>query len=527
YNEQKRLDERHLTFNVSALLAAAAESVGRRKEDTKSFRKLAEGGFNRVFEVTMRDGFRIIARLPYPSTQPKFLATSSEVATMDLVRRHGVPTPLVYKYCANANNPVGSEYMVMEKVAGRRLTDIWYELCDKERVRILGAIVDQEAKLFNVSLPAYGSIYRTSDLPESMSHAKLEADAGQFCVGPDASLEYWFWTRNQLEISRGPGNECTRFVLTCQQVLEGGAEKELAWLRSHGKPRLTFDREYREMFNYEKVDPDDHIRSLEKFLKVAAHTVPVEAWLHKPVIRHPDLSPNNIFVDDNCNITSILDWQHTTVLPLCLHAGIPSSLQNYGDPDSEELKKHEFPSNLDELDEEDRLKDIELYRRRHTHFYYVGATITKLNSHYKALSHDRSVFQKKLYQHAVAPWEGNSIPLKADLVMLSRNWSELTKGGIEGEQRTVPCPISFQQQDADETMDKMLEQEDIDKKMGIIRDAIGISTDGWVSLERYDEVVAAAKDMKTQALGYAENEWEREMIEQHWPFDDFDEDGLN
>lgn len=103
--------------------------------------------------------------------------------------------------------------MVMEKVAGRRLTDIWYELCDKERVRILGAIVDQEAKLFNVSLPAYGSIYRTSDLPESMSHAKLEADAGQFCVGPDASLEYWFWTRNQLEISRGPGNECTRFVL--------------------------------------------------------------------------------------------------------------------------------------------------------------------------------------------------------------------------------------------------------------------------------------------------------------------------
>ncbi|KAI6890721.1 hypothetical protein KC318_g14416 [Hortaea werneckii] len=111
--------------------------------------------------------------------------------------------------------------------------------------------------------------------------------------------------------------------------------------------------------------------------------------------------------------------------------------------------------------------------------------------------------------------------------MLSRNWSELTKGGIEGEQRTVPCPISFQQQDADETMDKMLEQEDIDKKMGIIRDAIGISTDGWVSLERYDEVVAAAKDMKTQALGYAENEWEREMIEQHWPFDDFDEDGLN
>lgn len=109
----------------------------------------------------MRDGFQIIARLPYPSTQPKFLATYSEVATMDLVRRHGVPTPLVYKYCANVNNPVGSEYMVMEKVPGRRLTDIWYELCDKERIKILGEIVDQEAKLFDIRLPAYGSIYKT------------------------------------------------------------------------------------------------------------------------------------------------------------------------------------------------------------------------------------------------------------------------------------------------------------------------------------------------------------------------------
>ncbi|RMY97077.1 hypothetical protein D0862_08241 [Hortaea werneckii] len=518
YNEQRRLDERRLTFNVSALLTAAAESVNRQKEDIKSFCKLGEGGFNRVFEVTMHDGFRIIARLPYPSTQPKLLATSSEVATMDLVRRHNVPTPLVYAYSADANNPVGSEYMVMQRVPGRSLTDIWYELCDRERVKILGKIVDQEAKLFNIPLPAYGSIYKPSDLPNSVGHAKVEADAGQFCVGPDVSLEYWFGMRSQIDVSRSPAT-------TCQQVLEGGAKKELAWLYSHGKPRLPFDREYCEMFNYEKVDSEEHIRTLQKFVQVAAHTVPAEEWLRKPVIRHPDLSPNNIFVNDDYNITSIIDWQHTTVLPLYLHAGIPSSLQNYGDPDSEELKKPECPSNLDELDEEDRLKDIELYRRRHTHFYYVAATITKLNSHYKAMSHNRGAFQKRLYRHAIAPWEGNSIPLKALLVMLVKNWSELTKGGIDGEQKTAPCPISFQQQDADETMEKMLEQEDIDNKMGIVRDAIGINTDGWVSYERYDDAVAAAKHIKAEALGYAENELEREMIEQHWPFDDFDEDG--
>ncbi|RMZ05782.1 hypothetical protein D0864_02394 [Hortaea werneckii] len=378
YNEQRRLDERRLTFNVSALLTAAAESVNRQKEDIKSFCKLGEGGFNRVFEMTMHDGLRIIARLPYPSTQPKFLATSSEVATMDLVRRHSVPTPLVYAYSADANNPVGSEYIVMERIPGRSLTDIWYELCDKERVKILGKIVDQEAKLFKIPLPAYGSIYKTSDLPNNVDHAGLEADAGQFCVGPDASLEYWFGTRSQLDVSRSPGKECTRSTL-----------------------------EYCEMFNYEKVNPDEHIRTLEKFVQVAAHTVPAEEWLRKPVIRHPDLSPNNIFVDDDCR------------------TGL-SSLR-------------------------------------------AALTATKRPHLVQSLS---------LQQHA------------------------------------------------DETMEKMLEQEDIDKKMGILRDAIGINTDGWVAFERYDAAVAAAKHIKAEALSYAENELDREMIEQHWPFDDFDEDGL-
>lgn len=193
---------------MPALLEAAAKSVNRQQEDVRSVRKLAEGGFNRVFELTMRDGLQVIARLPYPSTLPKLLATASEVATIDLVRRHGVPTPKVYGYSADSNNSVASEYIVMKKAPGRCLGDIWYELSDKERVKILGAIVDEEAKMFTISFPAYGSVYNTADLPKHMSRAELlEAEAGRFCVGPDVSLKYWFGTRSQLEISRGPDEQ--------------------------------------------------------------------------------------------------------------------------------------------------------------------------------------------------------------------------------------------------------------------------------------------------------------------------------
>ncbi|PPJ52072.1 hypothetical protein CBER1_10035 [Cercospora berteroae] len=334
YNESKRLDERRLPFNAPALLEAAAKSVDQQNVDIKSFRKVAEGGFNRVLEVTMQNGLQVIARLPYPSTQPKVLATASEVATMDVVREYGVPTPTVYAYSTNASNPVGAEYILMEKVPGRCLGDIWYELSDKERVKLLGEIVTQEAKLFNIPFPAYGSVFKSDDLPDHMGRVALEARTGRFCIGPDVSLKNWFGTRSQLEISRNPAT-------TAQQVLEDGAKKEIAWLQARAKPRLPFDREYREMFGYENVDPAHHAASLGKFLKVAAYIVPKDHWLQQPVIRHPDLTPNNIFVDDDLNITSIIDWQHATVLPLFLHAGIPGSLQNYGDPDSEELRKPE------------------------------------------------------------------------------------------------------------------------------------------------------------------------------------------
>ena len=45
--------------------------------------KRAEGGFKRVFLLTMDDGFEVIAKLPYPLTVPKSLTTESEVAKLD------------------------------------------------------------------------------------------------------------------------------------------------------------------------------------------------------------------------------------------------------------------------------------------------------------------------------------------------------------------------------------------------------------------------------------------------------------
>jgi len=56
---------------------------------------------------------------------PWRLAVASEVATMDFVRAHGIPTPRILGYAID-ENPVGLEYILMEKLPGRPIGDAWF-----------------------------------------------------------------------------------------------------------------------------------------------------------------------------------------------------------------------------------------------------------------------------------------------------------------------------------------------------------------------------------------------------------------
>ncbi|KAG6841029.1 hypothetical protein H0H93_004376, partial [Arthromyces matolae] len=75
-NNDLRLAERKHEFDDNELRRLAAHSVGRTHHDVKTMEKLDEGGFNRIFLITMHDGFQMIARIPYPVTKPKFYAVA-------------------------------------------------------------------------------------------------------------------------------------------------------------------------------------------------------------------------------------------------------------------------------------------------------------------------------------------------------------------------------------------------------------------------------------------------------------------
>ncbi|KAF2126260.1 hypothetical protein P153DRAFT_347351 [Dothidotthia symphoricarpi CBS 119687] len=523
WNDTLKHAERRRIFNLSELKRLGAAAVSRNVEDVARFEKLGEGGFNRTFLITMHDGFQFVGRIPYPVTEPKHLVIASEVATMDFLRSHGIPVPNIYSYSATSENPAGTEYIFMELVRGTNLGDIWFDLSEKARIAVVTRFVELESRLFDLPLPASGSLYYIKDLPADSIKVRIPtADPSHgkdFCIGPDTRLGLWYGKRVNIQIDRGPYTDV-------EAVLAAGAKKEAAYLKEFGQPLHPFQRLRREIYNYEKQPPSEHLNSLAKYLQIASYLIPKgNDTLTRPTLRHPDLQPNNIFVSDELDITGLIDWQHCAVLPLFLQCGIPNSLQNYGDSVSVSLTVPELPHNFDELDEREQFEEDVLLRRRQLHHFYVAAT-AKLNpTHYDALSYDFSTLRRKLFDHASSPWEGDNITLKADIVHLQMNWSNITTASsITNDDAKPPCPIAFSEEEVSECLRMNAAQVEADEQLQACRDAIGIGPEGWVPLEQYDEIKERESKLKADALDAAESDEDRLMLCEHWMFDDFDEE---
>jgi hypothetical protein len=100
-------------------------------------------------------------------------------------------------------------------------------------------------------------------------------------------------------------------------------ERELAWLEKFANPRYPREPLYRAFYDHQEVSTAVQMQVLRGYPVLVLLLVPEQAKLTRPTIRHPDLSLSNILVFNTSEITGLIDWQHTSVLPLFLQAKIP------------------------------------------------------------------------------------------------------------------------------------------------------------------------------------------------------------
>ncbi|PSR75399.1 hypothetical protein PHLCEN_2v9157 [Hermanssonia centrifuga] len=429
--------------------------------------KLAEGGFNRTFLITLRDDFQLVARIPYPITVPKFYAVASEVATLEFLRSSGLPVPKIYGYSLNSDNAAGTLGEVISVV--RQLTQL-------------------ESVMMSLSFPAGGSLYFTKDLEKFATGLDIPLEDERFCIGPDTRLPLWYGRRSKLDFNQ---------------------------------PLLPFRRERRTGYQYQEQSPSAHVENLNRYLLIASSFVPRDPTLSRFCIRHPDLQQSNILVsrspDSDCQVVGLLDWQHASILPAFLLAGVPQRLQNYDDPVSQSMTPPSLLEDFDELDGTGRTRAEEVYRDRLVHHLYVTGTEECNKLHYAAFTDPMYALRDRLFQYAGSTWEGETFELKLALIQATERWKALTGGG-------VPCPVEFDAEDVRETRKLNEVQARADRFFEMWQNMVGLGEEGWVPTEDYEDAVAFFKKSKEEGLADCKSAEERAEIMGHWPWDDMDEE---
>lgn len=527
-NDAHHLRKRRRVFDIPGLFKTIAKAMSCETEQIVDFRKLGEGGFNRIFLITLDTEFQLVARIPYPLLVSKAYAVASEVATMDFLRSRGLPIPEVYAYSFTSNNEAETEYILMEYVKGTDLSQIWSGLKEDEIISLMDQLAKVESIMMSIFFPAGGSIYYASDLKELSGNEGIPLDEQvesialekkRFCMGPDVSVPLWYGRREQLNVFRGPYEDA-------KSVLVAGAKKELAYLDQFGAPRAPYQRFRREYYKYEKQTPSDHVKNLGHYLRLAPWLVPDDDSLSAFCIRHPDLTDSNLRVSTDSGglqILSVLDWQHAAVLPLFLHAGMPEFIQNEEDEVSQKMVKPEPPDDFDKLPEEDQDRERELFRRRLVHYHYNLSTATHNRIHHKGLVYPLNPFRRRIFIHATAMWEGETIKLLCALIDLVLGWEHIATDG-------TPCPVVFTEEivAAEKLYQALANAERGERRL---RENVGYGADTWVLAAHYEAAKAFGQEVKRRTLkACAEDEETTKeayaVIEANWPLDDMDEEEL-
>ncbi|EAT88561.1 hypothetical protein HBH56_242210 [Parastagonospora nodorum] len=516
-NEDMRMEERHVEFNDEALQRAAEASVGNKHGKVVSTKKLAEGGFNRVFVLKLQDGFELIAKIPYHIARPEYFATASEAATLTFLRLKGIPVPEVYNYSATVENPVGTEYIFMEKSPGVCLASKWVTLQDPEIRRLAHSFVELEKKLFEIPFSATGSLYFKKDIPSSLQ-APLYAEEGateadQFCIGPIADYMFWYGRRAGLKLDRGPWKSHVEY-------LQSIAKKEIDWTQRYGRP-MEPDFPHNDL-GLGVQRPEDYLKLLESYQLLTPHLLPKDPAHHfnQPTLRHPDLTPGNMFITpETGRISCLIDWQHAIIQPQLLAAGYPRAFENPDDELSPELVEPQLPEDLASLPAEEKVVARELYRRRLLFFGYRVLNGHFNQHHITALRDPLLLGRQMLVDRAGRQWEGNLITLKGAIIRAAEFWEHLP------DVDDIKCPIRFDQTELDE----FAENEDSWLKMSVAveqwqKRVCNMTEEGWVRNEDYEEAKKKLQDLKEEIRLQCEGDEEDiQAFRRGWPFRDREE----
>ncbi|KAI9801620.1 MAG: hypothetical protein M1825_003299 [Sarcosagium campestre] len=366
----QRVDIRKLAFLASKLRDEIPSIIpvfeSHSSEDAQLKAVMSQmGGQNCHIDIHFQDGVIWIARirLDDPTLPPKpvqdyiFL---SEVYTLKWLESMDFPTPKVFHYeVQSQNNPVGVSFVLMEKLKGFPLQ--WDRASSDQKNKITDQLVDVFLELEKHPFDVTGSI---CNLEENKSSPKMGAFAqSHLFSNPQTSL--------------GPFE-------TFRDYLEAVLHHELTLFKNHELSSL----------------PIDHEMAL-KWRQCMISSVISSTTSDGPYfLKHFDDKGDHILIDDDYNITGIIDWEFASAEVRELAFSSPCMMWPVGDfyGGSNELTPQEitFADRFESRGRKDMADTVRNSRKIQRFLFFLGGgsatEFEEFNSLFEGLKSAYSVF---------------------------------------------------------------------------------------------------------------------------------------
>nr|POE75562.1 altered inheritance of mitochondria protein 9, mitochondrial [Quercus suber] len=466
---RQQLEARTIQFDFNALCRRVVQ-VCDGSSSIKSCSK-KEGGFNRVFLFVLDNDQHVVARLPFSLSGPCSLLTNSEVATIKYLQsRTEIPIPAIIDWSDDPLNAVGSEYIIMEHASGIQLHQFWPSVTAEDKINFMDTICRISKEMTDIKFPAYGSLYRKSSTVDTSRFVPLD---NRFYIGPHCGAMFWNCSVGQPRYyhKSAPNQGPCEFYLagTSSILLRLPTGLDLAGysdsLIDAGISRVPpFDTEIESRPRYHG-SVSTHIQLLDRGRRVVKQIAqdPRIQEAACPVLFHPDLHKRNIFVSENdpAVVTSIIDWQSTSIEPAFWYADVTPdfALSHEGDADP--------ASQL-------CAKAFEVCFQYHVSRLAVPRSM------------DEAFFRPFRYRHRT--WSDGAVAFRDDLMETARRWDELGLPGVCALPSTSP-----------EGLKKHLNEyrrfeaaQDLCCDLAQLLDA---GTDGWVPCHEWKNTTALLREL--------------------------------
>ncbi|KAI3120539.1 hypothetical protein CBS147326_9423 [Penicillium roqueforti] len=454
--------------------------------------------------MCMDDGQEIIAKVPNPNAGVPHFTTASEVATMDFASKIlDTPAPRVYTWNSQAkSHPVGAEFIIMDKIKGVPLSQVWSTMKLPQKLQVLLAMTRLQKQWLSVTFSHYGSLYYTEDVqPPAGNHfvkdgkVVKDSELARLQAGIGVMQADQTWTSRRGHHLQAVG---TREVKATQSL---EPPKPIALFCG---PKLY------------RPDTEKKITALAWYRQVVGALIPKNTAITRPCLWHDDLHDDNVFVDpDNpAEITGIIDWQSCHISPLFNHNPDPAFLGWDGlEPETLDLAPQ---PKLSGLSPEERSAAVHEYTLQNVFIGWRKLMHAKNPDLYRVVEFRRTAAYGLIFL-AHRMFEYGEAHIQSLLVDLKDTWTDLP--AISSD---TPFPFDFSEAD--------LERIKLDSNGAVagtdlvaeVKERMGDlwPDKGFIEHERYNDCKAALHEVKGLILEQlAENEQEKAEYERYWSFE--------